>query len=68
MGGGHDHGTSEIRHERPLWWAFGLIAVFFVVEVVGVQITTPRIVRRIAVPVERPRSIPNQMHPATTGR
>ena len=25
MGAGHDHGTSNIRHERPLWWALGLI-------------------------------------------
>ena len=35
MGGGHDHGTGAIRHERPLWWAFGLTTVFLVAEVVG---------------------------------
>lgn len=35
MGAGHDHGTGEIRHERPLWWAFGLTGVFLVAEVVG---------------------------------
>ena len=23
MGAGHDHGISEIKHEKPLWWAFG---------------------------------------------
>lgn len=21
MGAGHDHGISEIKHEKPLWWA-----------------------------------------------
>ena len=35
MGGGHDHGTSEIRHERPLWWAFGLTLAFLIAEVIG---------------------------------
>lgn len=35
MGGGHDHGTGEIRHERPLWWAFGLTLAFLIAEVVG---------------------------------
>ena len=35
MGGGHDHGSGAIRHERPLWWAFGLTTVFLVAEVVG---------------------------------
>jgi cobalt-zinc-cadmium efflux system protein len=40
-GHGHHHapGVSAsragARHVRRLWWAFGLIAVFFVVEVVG---------------------------------
>ena len=34
MGGGHDHGTSEIRHERPLWWAFGLTLAFLIAEVI----------------------------------
>lgn len=35
MGAGHDHGTGNIRHEKPLWIAFGLTATFLVVEVVG---------------------------------
>ncbi|MBN8885571.1 MAG: cation transporter [Rudaea sp.] len=35
MSAGHDHGAGEIRHERPLWWAFGLTATFLVAEVVG---------------------------------
>lgn len=35
MGAGHDHGTAAIRHEKPLWVAFGLTAAFLVVEVVG---------------------------------
>ena len=35
MGGGHDHGSGAIRHERPLWWAFGLTTVFLVADVVG---------------------------------
>ena len=39
MGAGHDHGTSNIHHERPLWWAFGLTAAFVVVEVAGGLIT-----------------------------
>ena len=39
MGGGHDHGTGAIRHERPLWWAFGLTTAFLVVEVVGGLLT-----------------------------
>ena len=39
MGAGHDHGTSEIKHEKPLWWAFGLTATFLVAEVIGGLIT-----------------------------
>ncbi len=39
MGAGHDHGTSEIQHERPLWWAFGLTASFLAAEVAGGLIT-----------------------------
>ena len=35
MGAGHDHGTGEVRHERPLWWALGLTAGFLIAEVVG---------------------------------
>lgn len=38
MGAGHDHG-GEIKHERPLWWAFGLTLTFLIVEVVGGLIT-----------------------------
>jgi hypothetical protein len=29
---GHDHGTGNIKHEKPLWWAFGLTATFLVTE------------------------------------
>ena len=39
MGGGHDHGTGEIQHEKPLWWAFGLTSAFLVAEVVGGLLT-----------------------------
>lgn len=39
MGAGHDHGTGEIKHERPLWWAFGLTATFLVAEVIGGLLT-----------------------------
>ncbi|MBB1059251.1 cation diffusion facilitator family transporter [Marilutibacter spongiae] len=39
MGAGHDHGTSEIKHEKPLWWAFGLTASFLIAEVVGGLLT-----------------------------
>jgi len=39
MSSGHDHGTGEIKHERPLWWAFGLTATFLVAEVVGGIVT-----------------------------
>lgn len=39
MGAGHDHGTSSIRHERPLWWALGLTGGFLVVEVIGAYLT-----------------------------
>lgn len=39
MGAGHDHGASEIRHERPLWWALGLTGTFFLVEVVAALLT-----------------------------
>lgn len=38
MGAGHDHG-GEIKHERPLWWAFGLTLTFLIVEVVGGLLT-----------------------------
>jgi cobalt-zinc-cadmium efflux system protein len=39
MGAGHDHGLSEVQHERPLWWAFGLTAAFLIAEVVGGLLT-----------------------------
>lgn len=39
MGAGHDHGTSDIKHERPLWWAFGLTTTFLIAEVVGGLLT-----------------------------
>ncbi len=39
MGVGHDHGTGEIKHEKPLWWAFGLTATFLVAEVIGGLLT-----------------------------
>lgn len=39
MGAGHDHGTSDIKHEKPLWWAFGLTAAFLVAEIVGGLLT-----------------------------
>jgi len=31
----HNHLPSEIRHEKPLWWALGLTTAYLVVEVVG---------------------------------
>lgn len=39
MGHDHNHLPSEIRHEKPLWWALGLTAAFLVVEVVGAFLT-----------------------------
>lgn len=39
MSAGHDHGISEMTHEKPLWWAFGLTAVFLVAEIVGGLVT-----------------------------
>ena len=35
MGHDHDHLPSEIRHEKPLWWALGLTTTFLLVEVIG---------------------------------
>ncbi len=35
MGGTHDHGMGEMRHERPLLWALILTGGFLVVEIVG---------------------------------
>ncbi len=31
----HNHAPSEIRHEKPLWWALGLTTAYLVVEVIG---------------------------------
>ncbi len=31
----HHHLPARIRHEKPLWWALGLTALFLLVEVVG---------------------------------
>lgn len=39
MGAAHDHGTAEITHEKPLWWAFGLTATFLIAEVIGGLLT-----------------------------
>jgi cobalt-zinc-cadmium efflux system protein len=39
MSEGHDHGVREIEHEKPLWWAFGLTAIFLVAEIVGGLLT-----------------------------
>lgn len=39
MGSGHDHGTTAIRHERPLWWALGLTGGFLIAEVIGAFLT-----------------------------
>lgn len=39
MGSGHDHGSTAIRYERPLWWALGLTGGFLIAEVVGAFLT-----------------------------
>ena len=40
MGHEHDHASAaSIRHEKPLWWALGLIATFMVVELVAALAT-----------------------------
>ncbi|MCD9087584.1 cation diffusion facilitator family transporter [Stenotrophomonas sp. SY1] len=31
----HNHLPSEIRHEKPLWWALGLTTSYLIVEVIG---------------------------------
>ncbi len=36
---GHAHHRAVFRHERPLWWAFGLTALFLAAEVVGGVLT-----------------------------
>ena len=35
----HDHLPSQIRHEKPLWWALGLTSAFLLVEIAGAFIT-----------------------------
>lgn len=37
--GGHSHVPSEIRYERPLWWALGLTATVMLAEIVGAWLT-----------------------------
>lgn len=39
MSGEHEHHAAEVKHERPLWWAFGLTAAFLAVEVSGGLLT-----------------------------
>ncbi|MGX2089666.1 cation diffusion facilitator family transporter [Xanthomonas axonopodis] len=39
MSGNHDHGGSEVRFERPLWWALALTTTFLVAEVIGGLLT-----------------------------
>lgn len=38
MAEGHEH-VSEIKHEKPLWWALGLTATFLIAEVIGGLLT-----------------------------
>ena len=36
MGHEHDHASAaSIRHEKPLWWALGLVAAFMLVELLA---------------------------------
>lgn len=37
--GEHGHGIGNIKHERPLWWAFGLTAAFLIAELLGAYLT-----------------------------
>ncbi|PPT77546.1 cation transporter [Xanthomonas arboricola pv. populi] len=39
MSGNHDHAGSEVRFEKPLWWALGLTSLFLVAEIVGGLLT-----------------------------
>ena len=39
MGHDHSHAPTEIRHEKPLWWALGLTATFLLVEIAGAFLT-----------------------------
>ncbi|MCE5232304.1 MAG: cation diffusion facilitator family transporter [Mizugakiibacter sp.] len=39
MGTGHDHVGTEVKHEKPLWWALGLTGTFLLAEVIGGLLT-----------------------------
>ncbi|WP_066097396.1 cation diffusion facilitator family transporter [Xanthomonas massiliensis] len=39
MGHDHDHLSGGIRHERPLWWALALTALFLLAEIAGAFVT-----------------------------
>lgn len=39
MGHDHSHAPSEIRHEKPLWWALGLTGTFLFAEIIGAFLT-----------------------------
>lgn len=40
MGHDHEHASAaSIRHEKPLWWAFGLISAFMLVELAAAFLT-----------------------------
>ena len=39
MSAGHDHGTGEVKHAKPLWWALGLTSTFLVAEIIGGLVT-----------------------------
>jgi cobalt-zinc-cadmium efflux system protein len=39
MGQDHDHGLSNIRHEKPLWWALALTCGFLAAELIGAWLT-----------------------------
>ena len=39
MSAEHEHHGAEVKHERPLWWAFGLTAANLAVEVAGGLLT-----------------------------
>ena len=39
MSEGHDHGTGEVKHAKPLWWALGLTSTFLVAEIIGGLVT-----------------------------
>jgi cobalt-zinc-cadmium efflux system protein len=35
----HDHGLNSIKHEKPLWWALALTALFLIAEIIGAYLT-----------------------------